>query len=815
MHSKTRFPQTLLTASLAGLLLQSVLFGEEPVDYPFQPVLFNSVKIEEGFWKPRLETAVKVTIPYAFKQCEERISNFRRAAKLEEGHFRGCPWDDSDVYKVMEGAAYALAETPDPALEKYLEELVGWVAKAQEPDGYIYTARTIEGEKAPSLASHVRWLNEMGGVNGHDSHELYCIGHMIEAAVAHYQSTGRRTFLEVAIKAADLIHKTWGPGADQLKISPGHQEIELALAKLGRATGNTKYIELSQFLLECRGRYRRPEGVKFGFEDAYYANEVPLEQLTVAVGHAVRTAYMLSGMTDVAALRKAAGLEKSTDMIWKDTVGTKLYLHGGIGSGVGMAEGFGNSYELPNHGYNETCAAVANSLWNHRLFLLHGDGKYLDVLERSLYNNVLSGISLSGDRFFYQNPLVSNGAYARKPWFGPPCCPVNLARLIPSVPGMIYAHRGDRILVGLYAAGTGEIGLPAGKVKITQKTNYPWDGRVLLRVEPEKPGNFEMSLRIPGWAQGQPVPGDLYRYMDAKASEAVVKVNGERVPVALEKGFTSIRREWKAGDTIELELPMPIRRVLAHEKVAANEGRVALERGPVVYCVEGADFGGRITQFWFPDDAALTPEFKPDHLRGVMALNGVVPGSYRNPSGAVEVRPTPFTAIPYYAWENRGAGAMAVWLLRTKEKVRAMPAPSLASSSTVSASYCNQTDSLEALNDRELPGSSRDQGIPRFTWWNHRGGREWIQYEFPAATTVSRVKLYWFDDGGGCGVPASWRLLYKDGTGFKPVEQASAYPTQRDQFNEVSFTPVNTSALRIEASLQPGKSGGVLEWVVE
>lgn len=691
MAAFTMSPKSMLClAVFASLRIAAVfppsLHAKEAADYPFRPVPFNEVKIRDAFWAPRIKTTTRVTVPYALKQCEGRIANFRRAAKLEKGHFQGEPFDDSDVYKVMEGAAYALATDPDPKLEQSLEDLVGIVAKAQEKDGYLYTARTIDGEKAPGRASNVRWLNEMGGVNGHDSHELYCLGHMIEAAVAHYQMTGRRSFLDVAVKAADLVCKTWGPGPGQLKISPGHQEIELALVKLGRVTGEQKYIDLSRFLLGCRGHYRRPEGVKHCADDAYFANEVPLERLTKAVGHAVRTAYMLSGMTDVVALEKDAGLEKATDAVWEDTVGTELYLHGGIGSGVGMSEGFGRSYELPNSGYNETCAAVANCLWNERMFLLRGDGKYLDVLERSLYNNVLAGISLSGDRFFYPNPLESKGGYARKGWFGVPCCPANLCRFLPSVPGLMYAHRGDRILVGLYAAGTAEIGLPGGKVRLTQKTQYPRDGRVMIRVEPAKAMDFEISLRVPGWAQGRPVPGDLYRYLDPSAAPPVLKVNGRAVPAEIRKGFTSIRREWKRGDTVELELPMPVRRVLANERIAADRGRVALELGPLVYCVEGADFGGSVTQLWLPDDAALKPVFKAGHLGGVTLLTGTVPYLRRAADGSVEEKKTAFTAIPYYAWANRGAGPMEVWLPRTSKKAVALPYAGPAVAAKVAAS---------------------------------------------------------------------------------------------------------------------------------
>lgn len=643
--------------------------SEVAADYSVKPVPFAAVKMDDLFWKPRIETNRTVTVPYAFEKCDVRIANFRRAAKLESGHFEGCPFDDSDVYKIMEGAAYCLATQPDPVLAKYLDDLIDLVAKAQEPDGYLYTARTIEGEKAPGRASNVRWLNELGGINGIDSHELYNLGHMIEAAVAHYQATGKRSFLEVAIKAADLICTTWGPGPDQLKIPSGHQEIELALVKLGRVKGDTKYIDLAQFLLECRGHYRRPDGVKVEMNDRYFSNEVPLEQLTQAVGHAVRTGYMLSGMTDIAALRNVPGMKNAVDVIWEDTVCTKIYLHGGLGSGVGMAEGFGEAYRLPNNGYNETCAAIANCLWNHRMFLLHDDGKYLDVLDRALYNNVLAGISLSGDHFFYPNPLTSKGGYARSPWFGCACCPSNLTRYLPSVPGLMYAHCQDKLYVTLYAAGTGEVTLPENNVRLTQKTSYPWDGQVQIVVEPEKTGEFELKLRIPGWAQGRPIPGDLYRYLDASVEAPTLKVNGASVPVSVEKGFTSIRRTWRNGDVVELGLPMPIRRVLANEKVEDDAGLVALERGPIVYCVEEADNGAGLFSLVLDDTAVLVPEYRAELFGGTTILKGQA-AEVSKVGDTLQRRSARLAAIPYYAWCNRGDGKMNVWLARSPEKAR-------------------------------------------------------------------------------------------------------------------------------------------------
>ena len=650
-------PSTLCAAEFAA--------GVASHEYPVNPVPTSQVHLNDVFWKPRIDTNSKVTVPACFRKCEEtRIPNFRRAAKLLDGSFQGDPFDDSDVYKVAEGAAYSLATDPDPVMRKYLDDLVALLAKAQQPDGYLYTSRIIHGGKAPGRAGPVRWLNEMGGVTGDDSHELYNAGHLIEAAVAHYLTTKDRAFLDIAIRLADLILKNWGAGPEQLKISPGHQEIELALVKLGRVTGEQKYLDLAKFLLDCRGHYRRPAGVKPAFPDAYYSNDVPLANLTKAVGHAVRTGYMLSGMTDIAALFCDPGYTKAVDAVWDDTVGSKLYIHGGIGSGVGMAEGFGNAYEMLNTGYNETCAAIANCLWNHRMFLLHGDGKYIDVLERTLYNGFLSGVSLSGDHFFYQNPLVSKGGYARREWFGCACCPVNVSRFLPSVSGLQYAVHADQLYVNLFAGGTVEVSLAGSRVKLTQETNYPWDGAVRMTVAPDPPASFTVRVRVPGWARNQPVPTDLYRYADHAKPAVSLTVNGLPQTIQTDKGYLTVTRLWKPGDLLALNLGMPVRRVAANDKVAADAGRVAIERGPLVYCFEGIDHGNKVFQLTVPDEAELSARFRPDLLGGVTVITGQGKSAVRDSTGGTTGEPTALTAVPYYAWCNRGAGQMQVWMPR-------------------------------------------------------------------------------------------------------------------------------------------------------
>lgn len=632
-------------------------------DYPVKPVPFTNVQISDHFWLPRLETNRTVTIPFAFKKCAEtgRIDNFAKAAGLLKGEHIGQRYNDSDVFKVIEGASYSLTIKKDPKLEKYLDGLIAKIAAAQEKDGYLYTARTINPEKPVPGTGEKRWSNL--GV----SHELYNMGHMYEAAIAHYQATGKRSFLDVALKNADLVDSVFGPGKSSG--APGHQEIEIGLARLYRVTGEEKYLKLAKFFLDQRGKAHKfkvyPKSSRFAVynDPVHLQYHKPVVEQEEAVGHAVRAAYMYSAMADVAALTGDKSYIKAINRIWENVVTKKLYLTGGIGSRH-EGESFGDNYELPNlTAYNETCAAIANVMWNFRLFLLHGDGKYIDVLERTLYNGLIVGVSKSGDCFFYPNPLESNGQYAfnqgatsRKPWFDCACCPGNLVRFLPSLPGYIYAHRGDTIYVILFVSGKSSIKMGKNRFEIQQKTGYPRDGTVNITVTPEQEEEVTISVRIPGWARNQPVPGNLYRYMNSSKEKAVLKINRQKISLDLVKGFARIRRKWKKGDLISLTLPMPVRRVLCSEKVKGNRGKVALERGPIVYCAEGADNNARVLDLILPDDTPLKSGYREDLLGGINIIKGKLPGQNRE-----------LIAIPYYAWSHRGAGEMAVWLKRKSE----------------------------------------------------------------------------------------------------------------------------------------------------
>ncbi|MBM4082168.1 MAG: glycoside hydrolase family 127 protein, partial [Planctomycetes bacterium] len=473
--------------------------------------------------------------------------------------------------------------------------------------------------------------------------------------------------------------------------------------------------------------------------------------------------------------------------------------------------------------YTETCAAIANALWNHRMFLLHGHAQYLDMLERIIYNGFLAGVALSGDQFFYPNPLeadgkrrFNHGGATRQPWFGCACCPVNVVRFIPSLAGYVYATQGESLYVNLYVAGAAEVKLGGQTVKLTQQTRYPWEGAVKLTVEPSRKAAFTLKLRIPGWAQGKPVPSDLYRYLDAAAPPVTLKVNGQPVALGLKDGFAEIVRDWQSGDTVELVLPMPIRRVAAHEAVKDDVGRVALERGPIVYCVEGADHDGHVLNLVLPDDAKLTAEHRADLLGGVTALRGMALAARKDTQGNVTTQPMALTAIPYYAWCHRGENEMAVWLPRSLEHAKPLAPPTIASESKPSASHCWPVDSLSALNDEVEPQNSNDHSIPRFTWWDHRGTAEWAQYDFKQPTSVSSLAVYWFDDTGRgqCRVPQGWKVLCREADAWKPVEGSSGCGVARDQYNRVTFRAVTTAALRLEVQLQPTFSGGILEWRV-
>lgn len=623
--------------------------------YPITPVPFTDVKITDDFWSRRIETNRTVTIPFGFEKCENegRIRNFARAGGLLEGEYEGkMPFDDTDVYKIIEGASYSLAVHPDAELEQYIDGIIEKIAAAQEDDGYLCTWKTINPDTTPAwwVKPGPRWYN-LGA-----SHELYNSGHMYEAAVAHYLTTGKKNFLNVALKNADLITETFSP-EKKLEV-PGHQIIETGLVKLYLVTQDKKYLDMAKFFLDQRGNAEGHE-----LYGSYSQDHKLVTQQDEAVGHAVRAVYMYSGMADIAAIMNDSSYLKAVDKIWENVVSKKLYITGGIGARHD-GESFGDNYELPNlTSYNETCAAIGNIYWNHRMFLLHGEAKYIDVLERTLYNGMISGVSSEGNSFFYPNCLESDGEYkfnqgslTRKPWFDCSCCPSNVIRFIPSVPNYIYAHKGDSLYVNLFVASEANVEMSDIGLNVRQETEYPWDGKVKIIFSPAKEEIFTVKIRIPGWVLDKVVPSDLYKYFAKNDKELTLKVNGELFDFEMSKGFAVINRNWAKGDRIELELPMPVRRILAHEKVKSNRNKVALTRGPIVYCAEWADNDISIFAIKIPDGAEFITEYREDFLDGLTIIKSKVSSKKGERIGLV--------AIPYYAWSHRGPGEMAVWLSR-------------------------------------------------------------------------------------------------------------------------------------------------------
>ncbi|MAU09831.1 MAG: six-hairpin glycosidase [Anaerolineaceae bacterium] len=622
-------------------------------DYPIQPIAFTQVQIQDAFWKPRIDTSVNVTIPYDFKKCEEtgRIDNFSKAAGLMEGPHEGIFFNDSDVFKVVEGAAYALQIAPNPELEQYVDDLIEKFAGAQEEDGYLYTARTIDPTYAPNVIGPERWSYLVF------NHELYNVGHMYEAAVAYYQATGKRRFLDVAIKNADLIDSVFGEGKKH--DVPGHQEIEMGLVRLYRATGEERYLKLAKFFLDERGQTANRE-----IYGPYCQDHEPVTEQREAVGHSVRAAYMYSGMADVAAITGDDAYIEAIKGIWENVVNKKLALTGGIGARH-EGEAFGENYELPSlTSYNETCASQASIFWNHRLFLLTGDAKYIDILERTLYNGFLSGVGLDGQTFFYVNPLACDGEYqfnrddaiTRKPWFNTSCCPTNVVRLLPSLSGYIYAVRDNDLYVNLYMTNSGIVNVGDTPVELSQTTQYPWDGTVTMSVSVPQSTEFTVKVRIPGWAQNEPLPSSLYKYTDSDNAAVTLTVDGEAVPVEVENGYVTIQRTWEGSAEVVLSLPMPVRRVVADPNVDDLKGKIALERGPVVYAFEAVDNGEDVLDMAIADSAQFDIAHDADLLGGVTVIRGTSPDA----AG----KPFDFMAIPYHAWANRGATKMTVWVDR-------------------------------------------------------------------------------------------------------------------------------------------------------
>jgi uncharacterized protein len=805
MLMKRLFRQILLV--IATSLLITGCSKNSDTDYPIQPVPFTSVKLTDNFWAPRIRKNATVTIPIAFSYCESsgRIKNFEIAGGLDTGTFKTIyPFDDSDVFKIIEGASYSLQTYPDPKLDAYLDTLIYKIGLAQEDDGYLYTNRTIAemhgGKGLHEWASKNRWEND-----SILSHELYNLGHLYEAAVAHYQSTGKRSLLDIAIKSADLVNKDFGPG--KVNVYPGHQVIEMGLVKLYRTTGDKKYLDLAKFFLDIRG----PKG------NAYNQAHMRVVDQTEAVGHAVRATYMYSGMADIAAIEKNEAYLNAITKIWEDIVYGKIYLTGGIGA-TGGNEGFADPFVLPNmSAYCETCASIGNIFTNHRLFLLHGDAKYIDILEKTLYNSMLSGVSLSADRFFYPNPLESNGQHERQAWFGCACCPSNVARFVPAIPGYIYGVTKNELYVNLYLSNDADISLANKKVKVSQQADFPWNGKVEMTVDPESQGRFKLKLRIPGWARNEAIPGGLYRFTDQNNESFKLSVNGAIITPEIENGYAVVNRKWKKGDKIILDLPMPVREVIADEKIKDDISKMAVQRGPVIYCAEWPDNkDGKVLNLVVDKGSAFSTEFAADMTGGAQIIKTSGYQTRKTPDGEIITsEKEDVTLIPYALWNNRGPGQMMVWLPTTTESTSPLPAPTIAYRSKVTGNKL--TRAITAVNDQIEPSNSNDHSVTYYHWWPDKDQWVYVQYDFEKPETISKTKVYWFDDGpdGGCRIPDEWEIQYKAGNTWRPVNVKPAYTVTKDGWDLIDFEPVKATAAKIRVKLNKDFSAGIYEWVVE
>ena len=799
---------SLYLAVMLALLLSCSTEKKPAIEYPIEPVPFTSIKVTDKFWAPRIKKNHDITIPIAFGYCEStgRIKNFEIAGGQDTGRFQSfAPFDDSDVYKIIEGASYSLQTFPDKNLDLYLDSIIGKIALAQEYDGYLYTNRTIaeqRGEEPHEWAGNKRW--ELTNIL---SCELYNLGHLYEAAVAHYQATGKTNLLDIAVKSANLLVTVFNWNA--FISYPGHQGIEMGLVKLYGVTGKREYLDLAKFFLDARGE--RADG------EEYTQSHCKVVDQSDAVGHSVRATYMYSGMADIAAILKDEAYIHAITKIWEDIVNSKIYITGGIGASVGN-EGFREPYYLPNmSAYCETCASIGNIFANQRLFLMHGESKYSDIIEKTLYNGMLSGVSLSADRFFYPNPLESNGQHERSAWFGCACCPSNIARFIPSIAGYIYATKGSNLYVNLFISSEAEFNLGNREISVSQKTEYPWDGKVKIAIDDASRKKIALMVRIPGWARDEAISGNLYAFSERNSQAVKCFLNGKEINPEITDGYMNISHQWEKADLLEIDIPMPVRTVIADERIQNNIGKVAVQKGPLIYCAEWPDNkDGHILNLILDQSAGMTYAFREDLLNGTGVIKTKARQAKRSLNGDVTMEEIQeLNLIPYHLWANRGAGQMMVWLPVTAASVKPLAAPTIAARSEVSAS--KETKSRNSIKDQYEPQNSNDLSFPYYHWWPEVNKWEWLQYDFEAEEKVSRVKVYWFDDSpfGGCRIPAEWKIEYKDGKLWKAVETLNEYPVTLNSWDIVDFKTVQTNGLRLLVKLPENYSSGVHEWVVE
>lgn len=817
---------------VSGLFLLSSC--TEKVEKPIEaltPVTFEKVTLEDDFWLPRLKTQKETLVPFSLEKTEPAVENLRRVGSyLKTGKREKLlplpRYVASDLFKVMEGAAYLLTLERDPELEKQIDEIIEVIAAAQCDDGYLYEPHIVHpsmyqigwgtGEKPYSFVVH--------------SHELYNMGHMYEAAVAYYRATGKRAFLDVAEKNAQHVNKVFFEGDPAynggvpVNQAPGHQEIELSLVKMYEATGNRLYLEMAKKFLDVRGVTYTTDGT--GVMSATYAQQhLPVREQMTAEGHSVRALYMYSAMADVMAKCDDRTLAPALESIWHNIADTKIHITGGLGSVPGI-EGFGPEYELPNKDtYDETCAAVGNVFFNYRMFLATGDAKYVDMAETSLYNNVLAGVNLEGNRFFYVNVLQADGKKAfnhgragRSPWFGTACCPSNMARLIPQIPGMVYSHTADDIFCGFYAGCSVNVPLASGNVKLRQKTEYPFEGKVSIEVAPDSDGSeFTIWLRIPTWCGDRFMPGELYSYADKAVATVDVRVNGKKVRAEVVDGYFPVKRKWTSGDKVELDLGMPVRYSVADDRVKADVNRVCFTRGPLLYCAEQPDNEHPAYRYIVSKVGADTQlnQFEDGIMCGIRAIS--LDASAVLDDG--DVVPAKLTLIPYFAWNNRGDNVtMNVWFGRDAQTAMESGIQMAANVKSAEATYTNGSDDVIAVADGKHPKSSYDNSIPRWTSYGQTGKTQQVTVALRKELPIESVSVYWYDDDGGVQLPMSWSMEYCTGGVWKEFKlyTTDVFGIVKDQFNMVHpDTDIKAEAFRLTIVPKPDSTVGILEIAIE
>jgi len=792
---------------------------------PIEPVPFHEVEMTSEFWRPRLVTQRKVLVPFAFEKTESGVAHLQAAAdflagKKVEGH-RPHRFIDSDLYKVMEGAAYLAQLQDDPELEDQFDRIVEVIEAAQEPNGYLYPSHTTKVGSDKNMMGNEPYTFVV------HSHELYNMGHLYEAAIAYYLATGKDKLLKVAEKNAQHVNQVFFVGDPKynggkpIRQAPGHQEMELALVKLSKVTGNKLYLEMAEKFLDIRGKTYVPDGE--GVMSPTYAQQhAPVDKQSEAVGHAVRATYLYSAMADLAHLKNRQSYTRALHRIWGNITDTRMHITGGLGAVHGI-EGFGPKYLLPNaDAFNETCAAVGNVLFNFRMFLAHKDAKYLDVAEVSLLNNVLAAVNLEGNRFFYVNPLEADGKYpfnhgtaGRAPWFGTACCPSNMARLLPQVQGMTYAHDDKNLYLAMYAETSTELKMGATKLAISQKTNYPDDGRIEVSLNPEQPSSFSLHMRIPTWTGDQFVPGKLYRYLDSSSEKWVISVNGKKVNPSIERGFAVLDREWKKGDRVVLELPMPTRLNECDDRVEDNHDRAAFTRGPFVLCAEEVDNGGA-TQRFFLDKKPTVGKTKVSRVKHPAGsfIKVVSQANALKETGAPEKRT--LSLVPYYAWNNRKPGSMTIWFPTNPELSIYDPhkLPKKSIFQTLKASHTSDLDTVSAVGDGKEPQWSSGKKVPRWTSRPQLGVKQWVEGHFAKARKVRDIGVYWMQDQQDVKFPKEWSLEVRNKDEWKPFELyvTDRYDNRANQYNVVHpAAPLTCDAIRIHMTPKEDAAVGILE----